>query len=27
VEEGTALARIVESRYTVYLGDRLDLKR
>lgn len=27
VEESTALARIVESRYVVYLGDRLDLKR
>ncbi len=27
VEDSTALARITESRYTVYLGDRLDLKR
>lgn len=27
VEERTALARIVESRYVVYVGDRLDLKR
>lgn len=27
VEERTALTRIVESRYVVYVGDRLDLKR
>lgn len=27
VEERTALARILESRYTIYVGDRLDLKR
>jgi hypothetical protein len=27
VEDRTALGRIVESRYVVYIGDRLDLKR
>lgn len=27
VEDRTALARILESRYTIYVGDRLDLKR
>ncbi len=26
VEEETALAKIVESRYSIYVGDRLDLK-
>lgn len=27
VEDRTALGRIIESRYVVYVGDRLDLKR